>query len=49
MVWIHGGAFMRGTSGGEFYNPEYLLSKNIVFISMNYRLGVFGKYFCVLL
>lgn len=42
MVWIHGGAFMRGSSGIEMYGPDFLLQKDIILISFNYRLGVFG-------
>lgn len=43
MVYIHGGAFMWGTSGVERLGPDYLLLKNIVLITLNYRLGAFGK------
>lgn len=42
MVWIHGGAFMTGSSGTELYGPDFLLQKEIVLISFNYRLGAFG-------
>lgn len=42
MVWIHGGAFMRGSSGIEMYGPDFLLQKDVILISFNYRLGVFG-------
>lgn len=42
MLWIHGGAFMRGSSGTEMYGPAFLLRKEIILISFNYRLGVFG-------
>uniref|UniRef100_A0A182JF69 Carboxylic ester hydrolase n=1 Tax=Anopheles atroparvus TaxID=41427 RepID=A0A182JF69_ANOAO len=42
MLWIHGGAFMRGSSGTEMYGPDYLIQKNIVLVSFNYRLGAFG-------
>lgn len=40
MVWIHGGAFQTG-SGGD-YNPELFLNKDVIIITVNYRLGVFG-------
>lgn len=43
MVWIHGGAFMTGSNSKNFYNPEFLLRKDIVLIAINYRLGCFGK------
>lgn len=42
MVYIHGGAFTRGSSGTEFYGPDFLLQKDIVLVTFNYRLGAFG-------
>ncbi|ETN61217.1 esterase B1 [Anopheles darlingi] len=42
LLWIHGGAFMRGSSGTEMYAPDYLLQKDVVFVSFNYRIGAFG-------
>ncbi|XP_065212962.1 esterase FE4-like [Planococcus citri] len=41
MVFIHGGAFMYG--GGDIFYPDYILQNgDIVYISINYRLGVLG-------
>lgn len=45
MVFIHGGAFMWGSSSTELYGPDYLMQKNIVFVSLNYRVGAFGILF----
>lgn len=42
MVWIHGGGFKFGDSSEMLYGPDYLLSKDVVFVSLNYRLGVLG-------
>lgn len=42
MVWIHGGAFVLGSNAKEIYNPELLLRKDIVLVTINYRLGAFG-------
>lgn len=42
MVWIHGGAFKMGSANEDIYGPDYLLQKNMVFVSMNYRLGALG-------
>ncbi|XP_055320705.1 esterase B1-like [Sitodiplosis mosellana] len=42
MVWIHGGAFILGSNSKDFYNPEFLLRKDVVLIAVNYRLGAFG-------
>lgn len=44
MVWIHGGGFKFGDSSEMLYGPDYLLSKDVVYVSMNYRLGVLGKF-----
>jgi len=40
MVWIHGGAFMFGTGAG--YDPQHLVRKGVVVVTINYRLGVLG-------
>lgn len=42
MVWIHGGALTRGASALPNYNGAYLANKNVVLVSVNYRLNVFG-------
>ena len=42
MVWIHGGAFMSQSSNSTFFNPGFLLDKNIILVTMNYRLGILG-------
>ncbi|VVC41619.1 Hypothetical protein CINCED_3A013561 [Cinara cedri] len=42
MVWIHGGGYFAWHGGSSFFDPQYLLDKNIIFVSMNYRLGILG-------
>ncbi|KAK0175124.1 hypothetical protein PV327_008903 [Microctonus hyperodae] len=42
MVWIHGGAFLCGSGNDDIFGPEYLIEKDIVLITMNYRLGILG-------
>lgn len=42
MVWIHGGAFIAGSSKTEIYGPEFLVSQDIVLVTINYRLGLLG-------
>ncbi|XP_066143101.1 juvenile hormone esterase-like [Euwallacea fornicatus] len=42
MVWIFGGGFTFGDAKYSSYAPDYLLEKGIVFVSLNYRLGVLG-------
>lgn len=42
MVWIHGGAFTGGSGTVPLYDGENMAKKGVVFITINYRLGVFG-------
>ncbi|XP_044266039.1 juvenile hormone esterase-like isoform X1 [Tribolium madens] len=42
MVWIHGGGFLHDSNRREMYGPEYLITEDVVIVSVNYRLGVFG-------
>ncbi|KAK2584313.1 hypothetical protein KPH14_006704 [Odynerus spinipes] len=42
MVWIHGGGFYMGSGNDDVYGPDYLVRKDVVLITINYRLGVFG-------
>lgn len=42
MVWIHGGGFTRGAGTTEAYDGTQLAKKDVVLITINYRLGVFG-------
>ena len=43
MFWIHGGAFVVGNSSFQKGSrPDYLLAKDVVVVSTNYRLGAFG-------
>ncbi len=40
MVWIHGGALTVGES--DDYNPDRLVSRGVVVVTLNYRLGYLG-------
>ncbi|GJQ72646.1 hypothetical protein Trydic_g1308 [Trypoxylus dichotomus] len=42
MVWIYGGAFIEGNSSYALYGPDRLVAEGIIFVSFNYRLGIFG-------
>ena len=42
MVWIHGGGLFEGAAAPAMFNGAALASRGIVFVSINYRLGVFG-------
>ena len=42
MVWIYGGGFRAGGSSEPRQDGQFLAHRNIVIVSMNYRLGIFG-------
>jgi len=42
MVWIHGGAFIEGSSALPIYDGTELAQHGVVVVSLNYRLGVLG-------
>jgi len=42
MFWIHGGGYSAGASSEPRHNGDFLPLKNVVLVTINYRLGVFG-------
>ncbi|MET7452073.1 carboxylesterase family protein [Streptomyces sp. NPDC005574] len=42
MVWLHGGALTRGSSAVPVYDGRPFARDGVVFVSVNYRLGVEG-------
>ncbi|CAG4936520.1 unnamed protein product [Colias eurytheme] len=42
MVFIHGGAYMFGSGDDTLLGPEFLVQHDIVLVTINYRLEVFG-------
>ncbi|MET0755697.1 MAG: carboxylesterase family protein [Pseudoxanthomonas sp.] len=42
LVWIHGGALRTGSSKEPFYDGAKLARRDLVVVSVNYRLGVLG-------
>jgi len=42
IVWVHGGGFSGGSGSVPLYDGEDLAKKGVVFVTINYRLGVFG-------
>lgn len=42
MVWLHGGALTRGSSAVPVYDGQAFARDGVVFVSVNYRLGVEG-------
>lgn len=42
MLWIHGGGHQFGSGDTSFYQSNGLVKKDVVLVTINYRLGVFG-------
>ena len=43
MVWVHGGAYVLGSSSQPYYNGRRLAAGgDVVVVTVNYRLGAFG-------
>jgi len=43
MVWIHGGSYLTGSGNDTHKRPDYLMAKDVILVSINYRLGALGK------
>jgi len=42
IVYIHGGAFVSGGASCDVYDGEEISRKDVVYVNLNYRLGIFG-------
>jgi para-nitrobenzyl esterase len=42
LVWIYGGGFVSGSAACPIYDGEALAKEGILYVSINYRVGVFG-------
>lgn len=42
MMFVFGGAFIRGTNSPTRHSPEFILDEELVLIAPNYRMGVLG-------
>ena len=40
LFWIYGGAFTHGST--DLYGPKYLMDKDVILVSVNYRVGPLG-------
>lgn len=43
MVWFYYGAFAYGNGNPDFYGPDYLLEKDVIVVTFNYRVGPIGE------
>jgi len=44
MVWIHGGGHQTGSGSIEFYQSDSLVRRDVVLVTINYRLGAIGYF-----
>ncbi|MGA3033861.1 MAG: carboxylesterase family protein [Terracidiphilus sp.] len=42
MFWIHGGGYFSGSASEPRHNGDFLPTRGVVLVTINYRLGVFG-------
>ncbi|TGZ48392.1 Carboxylic ester hydrolase [Temnothorax longispinosus] len=42
MVWIHGGGYVFGSGNDTHKRFDYLVKKDVILVSVNYRLGALG-------
>ncbi|HEV8515436.1 MAG TPA: carboxylesterase family protein [Cyclobacteriaceae bacterium] len=42
LVWIYGGGFSSGSGACPVYDGESIVKEGIVYVTINYRVGVFG-------
>ncbi|CAH2089922.1 unnamed protein product [Euphydryas editha] len=42
MVYVHGGGFYSGYGASLLYGPDYLVSKGVILVTMNYRVNIQG-------
>ena len=42
MFWIHGGGFLSGSGDSWLYGPGPLVKRDVVVVTINYRLSAFG-------
>lgn len=42
MVWVHGGGFIIGSGDDDRHGPEFYVTEDVVYVTLNYRLGILG-------
>ena len=43
MAYVHGGDFVSFNSSSDVYSPAYLGDHEVILVTMNYRLAMFGN------
>ncbi|KAG6454576.1 esterase E4 isoform X1 [Manduca sexta] len=42
LFWVHGGGYRWGSGNSNLYGPDYLVEKDVVVVTINYRCGPLG-------
>lgn len=42
MFWIHAGGYQFGSGNTALHGPDYLITEDVVVVTINYRLGLLG-------
>lgn len=42
LFFIHTGLFTEGAGDDQFYGPDFIIEKQTILVTLNYRLGIFG-------
>ncbi|KPJ19760.1 Bile salt-activated lipase [Papilio machaon] len=42
IFWIHGGIFVHGNGGRTQFGAKYLVKKDVILVTINYRVGLYG-------
>lgn len=42
MFYIHGGGYISGSGNDDLYGPDFLVSRGVILVTINYRLEVLG-------
>lgn len=42
LVWFHGGGWNSGSGQTDLFGPDYLMQKDVILVTVNYRLGPVG-------
>lgn len=42
LVWFHGGGWNSGSGQTDVFGPDYFMQKDVVLVTVNYRLGPMG-------
>lgn len=45
MFFIHGGGFFSGSGNEDVHGAKYLMDHDVILVTINYRLHVFGRKF----